>query len=74
VDPQVVAQLPVLMFRELLERRLYDWASRATELALAQAIWGLRACPTATGFASVGPNPFQLRLIDPRRKQPARSR
>jgi hypothetical protein len=24
VDPQVVAQLPVLMFRELLERRLFD--------------------------------------------------
>ena len=26
-------------------RRLYDWTRRATELALAQAIWeGLRAC------------------------------
>jgi hypothetical protein len=41
---QVAQILWVLTCRGCL-RRLYDWARRATELALAQAVWeGLRAC------------------------------
>jgi hypothetical protein len=41
---QVAQILWVLTCRGAL-RRLYDWARRATELALAQAVWeGLRAC------------------------------
>jgi hypothetical protein len=41
---QVAQILWIITCRGCL-RRLYDWARRATELALAQAIWeGLRAC------------------------------
>lgn len=41
---QVAQTLWVLTCRGCL-RRLYDWARRATELALAQAVWeGLRTC------------------------------
>jgi hypothetical protein len=41
---QVAHILWILTCRGCL-RRLYDWARRATELALAQAVWeGLRAC------------------------------
>jgi hypothetical protein len=41
---QVAQILWVLTCRGCL-RRLYDWACRATEVALAQAVWeGLRAC------------------------------
>ena len=36
-------------------RRLYDWARRATELALAQAIWeGLRACRLPSDLPPLG--------------------
>jgi hypothetical protein len=41
---QVAQILWIITYRGCL-RRLYDWARRATELALAQAIWeGLRTC------------------------------
>lgn len=40
-----VAQILWLLTCRGCLRRLYDWACRATELALAQAVWeGLRAC------------------------------
>jgi hypothetical protein len=51
---QVAQILWIITCRGCL-RRLYDWARRATELALAQAIWeGLRACRLPTDLPPLG--------------------
>jgi len=51
---QVAQILWIITCRGCL-RRLYDWARRATELALAQAIWeGLRACRLPPDLPALG--------------------
>lgn len=51
---QVAQILWIITCRGCL-RRLYDWARRATELALAQAIWeGLRACRLPPDLPTLG--------------------